>query len=142
MDAKNHSIANKIHKPVNNINKTALTGALLTLGAETVINDDSSNGEISRDSFLRPDTMNLLEFSRMYKLGQIPIIDFIIGYIFLYIINSICGKYDYKLILIITVPLVIIFNLFLNPNVKPTIGLGIILVISIYFLLTTKYVHN
>ena len=139
MNTTSHSIANKIYKPVNNINKTALENTLLASG---LVIAEEFNEPVPRDSFMYPDTMNLLEFSRMYKLGQIPIIDFIIGYIFLYIINSIWTKYDYKLILIITVPLVIIFNLLLNPDVKLSIGLGIILVVSIYFLLTRKYVHN
>lgn len=143
MIPKNHLIANKINKPISTVNASALMGAAIGATAATVIDeDDSTNHNNIRNISKYPDTMNLLEFSRLYKLGQIPIIDFAIGYIILYILNSICAKYDHKLILIITVPLVIIFNLLLNPNVKPTIALGIVCIISIYYLLTTKYVHN
>jgi len=82
--------------------------------------------------------ISLLDFSRLYKIGKIPVIDFIIVYILLYSINSIYFRYDYKIVLIITIPITIIFNLFTNPQLKLSTIMLIILILSIFYLFSVS----
>jgi hypothetical protein len=82
--------------------------------------------------------LNFWQVARLYTIGRIPIIDFIIVYIILYIINSIKLHYNYKFILIAVIPIVILINIFINKNLKPSFILILIVAISLYFLVTTN----
>jgi hypothetical protein len=141
-----NNVVSKITKPTA-ISLAALTALVATeTGAGVVTFDNKTDINqnnkpyhyISQETQNVPDkaTMNLFQFSRLYTIGKIPIIDFIIIYIFMYLLNSICGMYNYKLILVAAVPITIIINIITNKNVKINAVLLIILIISMYYLLT------
>lgn len=79
--------------------------------------------------------LSLLNFSRLYKIGQIPIMDFIIIYIILCILNAIYFNYDYKFMLILTIPLTILSDIIFIKNIKTTKLLLIIFLVSIIYLI-------
>lgn len=78
--------------------------------------------------------MNLFDFSRMYKIGQIPIMDFIVVYILLCILNALYFDYNYKFMLVATIPLTILTNVIFMKNIKLTGLLMTIFVVSILYL--------
>lgn len=78
---------------------------------------------------------SLLDFIRLYKIGGIPIIDFFIVYIILYMINKIHFNYDFKLVLVATIPVTIVFNLVINKKIKITLIIIIILLLSMLYLI-------
>lgn len=75
--------------------------------------------------------INLLEFSRMYEICEIPIINFVIVYIILYFLNCLYFDYDFKIILIATIPITLIFSIVSSPKLKLSLSMIIISVISI-----------
>ncbi len=79
---------------------------------------------------------NLLEFSRLYKVCDIPIIDFIVTYIFLYYFNCLYFHHDFKIILIMTVPITLLFNILTNPNVQITSSI-IVIIISLVLIIVS-----
>lgn len=91
--------------------------------------DDVRSRDIGEES-----EINLLQLSRLYTIGQIPIMDFIVLYLILYVLNFLCFQCNYKLILVSTIPLVIIFNLLINKDMKMTWTLFIILIVTISYL--------
>lgn len=84
----------------------------------------------------QPDEMSLLEFIKMYKVGEIPIFHFIIFYILFYIINCIFLNYDFKIVLISAIPATLLYELAVNPQRKLTLVMLIILALTIYYVLT------
>lgn len=138
----------KINKPVSNINLEYLTN--LMSGDENNENNDNNNNnkkdisnkhkkkEISdstKEISESDKEISLLEFSRLYKIGQIPIMDFIAIYIILYLFNSICLHYNYKLILVSTIPITILFDILTNNNLKISGIMIFVLIISILYLI-------
>lgn len=119
------TIIDKLTKPTSNINISLLTEFI----DNTDTNIKSQNKNVT----------NLWQFSKIYTVGNIPIIDFLIVYIFLYLINSIYQKYNYKLVLIATIPFTIILNIFINKNIKISWIILLVLMISIYFLFYEYY---
>ena len=82
-----------------------------------------------------PSTINLWQYLHMIRIGQIPIIDLILVYIFLYFINRLYLHYDYKYVLVATIPVTIFFCFLTIKNMKLTLFIIIILIISILYLL-------
>jgi hypothetical protein len=81
-----------------------------------------------------PSQISLWECITLYKIGNIPIIEFAIGYLLLYFINHYFLKCNYKIILIV-IPFVILLNIAFNKSTKPSWFLIIILLITLYFLI-------
>ena len=115
-------MANKIAKPNSKIDINQLANLLLDKSIDD--NKRATQTEI-----------NIVDFCRFYKVGHIPVIDFLVGYVILYVLNNICPKFDYRLILIGTIPLVIIFNLATNEDIQTNLLLLLILVGSIIYLI-------
>lgn len=143
MISKNHKISSQMTKPTSKTNLTPITNLMLVgagIGAGTVILDESDKNYtqsiISKSNEIsnHKSQVNLIEFSRLYTIGQIPIIDFIVIYILLYIVNHIYLKFDYKYILIATIPIVICFNLITNKNLKISWGMLVVLFGCMYLL--------
>jgi hypothetical protein len=65
-----------------------------------------------------PHKMTLAEFIKLFRIGDIPVIYFIIIYIVLYILNGIFCTFDYKMILVATIPVTIIINILANPKME------------------------
>jgi hypothetical protein len=131
-----------IIKPVSGLNFKALNSSALALGLGTVIDNQ-------KDNFIKKDLKNqenedkeisLLDFSRMYRIGQIPVMDFVIVYIILYCLNYVSSvyNYNYKFILIATIPITLVFNLLTNKDLKVSWTIIIILILSSYYLLSSS----
>lgn len=117
----------------SNFMSTQMTAAENT-GTNTTINKkDNKNGNNHLSD--TKNELNLLNFSRLYKIGQIPIMDFIIMYIILCIFNAICFNYDYKIMLVATIPLTILIDIIFVKNIKITKLLLIIFFVSISYLI-------
>lgn len=154
MYSNSANVINGISKPTYKINLKPLTKlAVASATANAIIFENSSSNDQkktdiiydNRNSNEQNDTilstekqLNLWQFCRLYTIGQMPIMDFFVIYVILYSINTICTDYNYKLILIATIPLTIIFNIFTNKNIKISGLLILILLTSFYYLLTTN----
>jgi|SRR5579872_257063 len=93
-----------------------------------------------------PKEITLLHFMRLYKVGNIPIIDFVVVYLMLCVLNHLYFHLDYKIILISAIPFTIIFNLLADPNCKLSQSTLIVLAASIGYVvwswLTTLHSPN
>ncbi len=121
------NIMSRVDMPTSNIHLYNMTNSNM-----------DKNHDSNTDSDAKP-ILNLWQFCQLYKIGGIPVIQFIVLYFLLYIFNAIYGHYNYKLILIITVPIVIIFNLITNPNVKLSIINASIIFIALILIINMKY---
>jgi len=133
---------NRLIKPINTTVVNNLTGVFGTATASTLgmsplmsrdpnilLNVESPNYKIKSEN-----EINLVEFTKLYKVGQIPIIDFFMIYIIFYLINSLYLNLDYKIVLVATIPLTIVFNLITNDQCKISNMILLILVMSLYYL--------
>lgn len=75
--------------------------------------------------------LNLLEFSRLYKIYEIPIINFVIIYIILYGLNCLHFDCNFKNVLILTIPITLIFSAISNPKLKLSPVMVIVLIASV-----------
>ena len=145
-----NSIVNKIAKPTG-IKMTPITSAILAGAGASVIldkvNNDNKiadNAVITRSSSAPTtastgqEVINLWQFIRLYTIAGIPIIDFFITYILIYVFNSYYLHYDEKIILISTIPITIIYNLLTNKNVKMSWFLLAVIIISVFLLFMVK----
>lgn len=80
----------------------------------------------------QPD-LKLWKFIRLYKIGNIPIVDFIFVYIGLYIINSLWFHADHYLTLILTIPITLLLNIIFNKKIKITITIFFIIIIFLVY---------
>ena len=83
-----------------------------------------------------PEKLNLWQFSRMYKVYDIPITDFVIVYVILYCLNHLYPIDGFKLVFIMTIPITIIFNMLTNPEItmkSSTVFFVIIILLIAYF---------
>lgn len=124
-----------------------IAGTAIGVAAGTAIeeNNNKSNNYLTKQSDFQKieiEQINLLEFSRLYKIAGIPIMDFVITYILLYCINALYLKYDCKIILILTFPVTIIFNMLINEKLKMTNLILLVLVLSIICLFNTNPINN
>lgn len=131
---------NTIVKPVSTINFNALNHlAVANMGLGTAITSYNpnyitqiiNNNKINNNNY---NELNLLDFARLYKIGQIPIIDFVIVYIILYVFNKLYSCFDYKFIFVATIPITVIFNLIVNKRIKLSNMMIFILLLSIIYL--------
>ena len=134
---KNVNVNNANLQNLLNSATVSTVGMGSILSRSPVINTDiGSSLNLNPNPTPNPNQINLVEFTRLYKIGPIPVIDFIIIYICFYLLNSIYFDLDYKIILIATIPLTILFNLITNANCKVTNLILLILIVSTYYLIT------
>ncbi|XWV25218.1 putative ORFan [Tupanvirus deep ocean] len=136
-----YELTSKIIKPTSNIKLAPLTSAALAgAGANVIIDDDKYNllqknpqaTTVSENEQI----INLWQFIRLYTVATIPIVDFIIVYTVIYTINSLYLHYNHKFVLISTVPFTILVSILMNKNMKISSFIIIVMIISIYYLLT------
>lgn len=102
-------------------------------------NIDSSDNQ-SNTMLYKPDVpkkrreMNVYHFCRLFTIGEIPIIDFIIIYLLLYFLNKIYFQCCYKLVLIAAIFTTILFNITTNKNVRQSGYIIIIIVLGFLYL--------
>uniref|UniRef100_A0A6C0LU18 Uncharacterized protein n=1 Tax=viral metagenome TaxID=1070528 RepID=A0A6C0LU18_9ZZZZ len=119
------TISNKINmmtKPTSNIRVSDLN-----LGIEKYEKNGNDN------------EINLLTFSRLYKIGGIPIFDLILIFFILYIINNYAQCSDSNFILIATIPTTIIIDLIICRNLKISPIMILIMLLCIFYLYTTGF---
>mgnify|MGYP001266214016 CR=1 FL=1 len=150
---------------INNINRSTATAATLAtaaIGASVILQEENNSGKsyvefasnasnvsnstqespASKTSNEDEPELTLWQFCRLYRIGKIPIMDFIVVYIILYALNCIFFHFDYKLILISTVPITLILEILTNQQLKVSAILIIILLVSVYYLLALKHGQN
>lgn len=84
--------------------------------------------------------MSFMEFIKLYKIGKIPIIYFLVFYIVLYLINDILNHYgykhySYKMVLVATIPVTLIFSILTIKEVKITAIMGAILLLCVLYMI-------
>ncbi len=148
MTSTTTTVITKLIKPSSGANVAALTTlGMLGAGAAIAMDDDDKNKimeeSVSDQADINTKTvekeMSLWDYCKSYQIKNIPIIDFLIAYIFLYLLSKTWLHYDFKCVLVATLPLVLIFNLLENPKVKMSDGIFIILILSVTYLI---YCHN
>jgi hypothetical protein len=70
--------------------------------------------------------MNLIQFSRLYTIGGVPFFDFIVVYIALYVANSLYLHWDYRSIIFITIPIVVIIDYLVDNNVEMSYSTAVV----------------
>ena len=137
------SIIDKINKPtlkMASLSKIAIPA--LVAGSIISAEEDNPLYYMKEDqNAMQIDTskeISLWEFSRLYKIGQIPILDIILIYIILYLFNSLFLNYNFKFVLILVIPVTILFNVLTNKEFKISWLILLLFIISVYYL----YRHN
>lgn len=130
------NIANKLTNPTSNANLYAIANLVLDED-----NNYANHNPVSQISTFNNNEseLNLCQFCRLYTIAGVPIMDFFIVYILFYVLNSICLKYDYKLVLLATIVVVIVFNIFTNKNISCLPFWIIVLVVTLYYIFRTKF---
>lgn len=125
-------IVNKLTKPTSNLNFDQINSHI----KNNLVSDLENHSEsIEPTEMETTENISLVDFSRMYKIGGIPIIDFVVVYIFLYVLNHFYFKFDFKTVLVGTIPITIILEFISNPKVKLSTTMLTILVLSIGYLI-------
>lgn len=137
------NIVSKINSTTSKINLTPVTQLALSTSGAAIIMDDVNDKILENERIMSTHTsknqesLNLWQFSKLYKIGNIPIIDFFICYVVLYMFNCLYNFCDHKITLIATIPIVLIFNLITNPFVETSpLILIVIFLTSLYVFYT------
>lgn len=164
MSSTKYAKISKIVSPTSKINANSVAKiALLTSGSNVFLGEDTalnSSGVSSSSSSSIPGYPNVIEgprariqtdiqtgkaknlpmcmslwdYSRMYEIGNIPIMDFIGAYILFYVVNSMYFKRDFRYVIFVTIFSVILLNILFNKRVKISITASIILLLCAYVL--------
>ena len=90
---------------------------------------------ISTDNNKEPvKSKSLLEFIRMYKIGNVPIMDFIIVYILLYVGNKLHFNLENQYIILSTVPITLLIDLLLDDEITPSVIMYGIIILTVFYL--------
>jgi hypothetical protein len=97
----------------------------------------STSISISDSSYssYRKKEINVLHFCRLFKIGQIPVFDFIIIYLLFYVLNKLYLQCSYKFVLIYAIFTTIFINIVTNRKVRQSKIAIIILIISFFYFL-------
>ena len=144
------SIISKITTPtnppkLNNIPKIASLFSAPIL-ASAAVNTMSDNNDLyfetNENIVVESDKeLNFWQFLRLYKIAQIPIMDLIIIYVLIYCVNSIYLNYNYKWVLLMTIPITVLFNILTNKEFKLSAIIMAMLIITLYYLLTSNFIN-
>ncbi|CAH6420468.1 Hypothetical protein MVR_LOCUS138 [uncultured virus] len=107
--------------------------AILASSGVTVIDPDESTTFVTPSAQMQTSTktqqtISLWDFLHLYTIGGMPIVDFLIVYVVLYVGNRFVLHYNQKIIIIATIALVILFNL-VTSKVELSWLLAIVLVV-------------
>jgi len=88
--------------------------------------------------------ISLLQFCRLFTLDSIPIIDFVVIYVLIYLINLSYFRYDFKIVIILAILVTICINLiFNNDDVKLSLFIILAIIGCMYYLIAnTSNVKN
>jgi len=127
-----------VAKPNSNINFASVKN-YMSDKKEDELNNKNTNSSSGEEPEQK---INLLEFSRLYKICEIPIINFVIVYIILYCLNCLHFDYDFKIILVAAVPITLIFSMISNPMLNMSISMMIVLIITIILVISGVSAEN
>lgn len=135
-----NTYVNKMLKPTSNAKLIPLTTIALAGAGAEIINEDN-NDQINYKMMIpkNMETINAWQFLKLYTVSGIPIVDFFFIYVILYVINSIYLHYNYKLVLLLTIPITIIYNIITNKKLEISVFMVVSIIVSAYFLFTTKF---
>lgn len=141
------TIANKLTKPVSDFNVTTLKNTAIKMFCDHSKNfaetENQSTNQIDQSITLNHE-MSLFDFSRLYKIGGVPIMDFVFVYILLYAINSLYLNLNFKIVLIATIPITILLDFVLNSKLKiSNIILTIMMLCTFYlFICSVRHLNH
>lgn len=137
MTSESYIMANKLSMPTSNINPSTLA-KIIDMNEDTITDTNKKDDNLHKNT---PMVINLWDFTRMYQINHIPIVDFIYVYLILYTSNILWLHYDYKNILIGTIPIVILLNLLFNEHIRIS-GFLILGFFICIFYLVINFVKN
>ena len=119
----NRRIINRVTKPVPDVDPESIIDQLnnITLPLEVKKGIDSlvrNNGSSLIGKYMGGRQINLLEYIKLYKIGQVPFIYFFIVYLCLYIINDCFFTGSSKIVLLLSFPMTICYALLLDKKCK------------------------
>lgn len=134
----------QIDKSIN-LDKTLSNNILTSSGAFTGLIDKPDKYNYTLDELKKYNAINennveyenidLVSFSRLYKIGSIPIFDFVVFYIVFYAINALYLDFSYKIVLFGAIICTVLFNLITNNECHMSYLILFILAISTYYLI-------
>ena len=124
---------NNMTKPTSKLRFTNIA-PILANGLSTATSDRKiKNDKNSKNKSVSKKT--LMEFIRMYKIGNIPIMDFLITYILLYVSNKLYLNLDNKYVIIATIPITLLMDMILDDEITPSILIISIIIITCTYML-------
>jgi len=138
-----HRVIDKISKPILKLESFGkIAFPAIAAGSFVSVDDDNTVHYMKENSSIASNSgkkISLWEFSRLYKIGQVPILDIILIYIIIYLFNSLFLHYNYKFVLLMIIPTTIIFEIITNKEFKVSLIVVIIFAISVYYLFSHTY---
>lgn len=131
-----------ISRPTNEISSysAAVAGsAALAAGGALAL---SPRRSFSPEQLENSQTINGFQYCRLYTVAGIPIIDFIVAYILLYVANSLWFRLHQGTVLVAAIPLTIVFNLLTNSKVQMSSFLLILIIISLFLIFLLEIPSN
>jgi hypothetical protein len=137
-----NNIANKLSKSVSNqsllypkaVSHQSLFYPKVDPNKSRVILSDSEDPPIKKSVNPNGTELNLISFTRMFRFGNLPIIDFIVVYLILYVINKSYLRCDYQHIFALTILIVIGINILDNKTFRFSKLILILIIISVSYL--------
>lgn len=71
-------------------------------------------------------TINVWQFLQMYKIGGVPIVNFVVAYAIVYLANKLFFSYNYRVLLLVTIAIVLCVALVFGDVSNPVIALIIV----------------
>ena len=126
------------------MSKTRVVSSAILAGSGINAMDDDNSYVVSSDNvdIDQEHIISLWDFTHLYTIGGIPVIDFIIVYIMLYIINKFIIKLEQKIIILATIIVTILYNLVFNKNVNLTWTIATIIAVCTILLIYLFYSKN
>jgi hypothetical protein len=128
----NH-LVNKITKPVSDINFNKVHQYLEKTFSEHP--PYRPYGDSYNTPYNAPHKINLFQFLRMYKIGGIPIIDFVSIYVLLYIINKVYINANYKIVFLASIAITIFVDAVMITGIYTSKLMLLIFVLSVFYII-------
>lgn len=119
-------------------------GSLNTIGVGAALSNNQTYYKQTNDyhssdnKYNCENKMNLYQFSRLFKIGGVPFMDFVTVYILLYISNNMYFNICNEKILVSTIPATVLFNYFIHNKPKNYLLVTSIICIIYLFLMNMK----
>jgi hypothetical protein len=131
-------------KPVSNHSRVDQSLALAAVTGSYATNDANEElivlpvEKVSYSSSTVDQVDDLWDFCRLYKVMNIPILDFFVIYIILYVLNKLYFGLNYKFILVLSVLVTVMFESLTSDTVQINLAIMSVIIICIILLLIIK----